>query len=56
MGLTFSYGRALQETALQAWHGEPTKVGAGQQAMLLRARLNSAARSGSYNTQMEGAD
>ena len=54
--LTFSYGRALQETALQAWHGEPTKTGAGQQAMLLRARLNSAARSGKYTAPMEGVD
>ena len=51
--LTFSYGRALQETTLQAWRGEATKVGAAQQAFLLRARLNSAARSGSYTAQME---
>jgi fructose-bisphosphate aldolase, class I len=51
--LTFSYGRALQETALAAWHGESTKVTDGQRALLLRARLNCAARSGSYSTQME---
>jgi fructose-bisphosphate aldolase class I len=53
--LSFSYGRALQAPALKAWKGDPANVPAAQQAFLLRARLNSAARSGSYNPGMEKA-
>ncbi len=45
--LSFSYGRALQAPALKAWKGEPANVDAGKAAFLHRARLNSAARSGS---------
>jgi fructose-bisphosphate aldolase class I len=51
--LSFSFGRALQAPALQAWAGQPGQVTAAQQALLLRARNNSAARSGRYSTQME---
>jgi fructose-bisphosphate aldolase, class I len=53
--LSFSYGRALQAPALKAWKGDPANVAAAQQAFLLRARLNSAARSGSYSAEMEKA-
>jgi fructose-bisphosphate aldolase, class I len=51
--LSFSYGRALQAAALKAWGGSTDKVEAGQQAYLHRARLNGAARSGSYSPEME---
>jgi len=51
--LSFSYGRALQAPALKAWGGEAEKIEAGQQAYLHRARLNGAARSGSYSPEME---
>ena len=51
--LSFSYGRALQAPALKAWRGEETNVEAGQQAFAHRAKLNSAARSGSYSEEME---
>ncbi len=51
--LSFSYGRALQETALKAWRGEPARVGAAQQALLRRARLNGAAREGAYDRSLE---
>jgi fructose-bisphosphate aldolase class I len=51
--LTFSYGRALQSPALEKWGGSPGKVRAGQQALLLRARCNSAARAGKYTAGME---
>ena len=51
--LSFSYGRALQAPALKAWNGEETKVGAGQEALAHRARLNGAARSGEYTPDME---
>jgi fructose-bisphosphate aldolase class I len=51
--LSFSYGRALQAPALKAWNGEEGKVGAGQEALAHRARLNGAARSGEYTPDME---
>ncbi len=51
--LSFSYGRALQAPALKAWKGDPANRDAGTAAFLHRARLNSAARSGSYTTDME---
>jgi fructose-bisphosphate aldolase class I len=41
--LTFSFGRALQEPALAAWHGKPENVPAAQAALLEVARKNSAA-------------
>ncbi len=51
--VSFSYGRALQAPALKAWKGEPSNLDAGRRAFLHRARLNSAARSGSYTPEME---
>ncbi len=51
--VSFSYGRALQAPALKAWKGETTNLDAGRKAFLHRARLNSAARSGSYTPEME---
>lgn len=51
--LSFSYGRALQAPALKAWHGVAANMSAGQQALLKRARLNSAARQGKYLVSME---
>jgi fructose-bisphosphate aldolase class I len=53
--LSFSYGRALQAPALKAWKGEAANVDAGRSAFLHRAKLNSAARSGSYTPEMEKA-
>jgi len=54
--LSFSYGRALQAPALKAWKGEPANTAAAQRAFHHRARLNGAARSGSYREEMETAD
>jgi fructose-bisphosphate aldolase class I len=54
--LSFSYGRALQAPALKAWKGEPANAPAAQRAFHHRARLNGAARSGSYTEAMETAD
>ncbi|MEX0664052.1 MAG: class I fructose-bisphosphate aldolase [Acidimicrobiia bacterium] len=51
--LSFSYGRALQAPALKAWLGQEANVGAAQKAFSHRARLNGAARSGSYTPKME---
>jgi len=53
--LSFSYGRALQAPTLKAWKGEPSNVGAAQAALAHRAKMNSAARSGSYDAKMENA-
>ena len=51
--LSFSYGRALQAPALSVWKGRAENIPAAQAALLHRARCNSAARSGSYTTEME---
>jgi fructose-bisphosphate aldolase class I len=51
--LTFSYGRALQQPALEAWKGNPANVQAAQKLLLHRARLNGAASMGGYSEKME---
>jgi fructose-bisphosphate aldolase class I len=51
--ISFSYGRALQQPALQAWLGKSENAGAMQQALLKRAMLNGAARQGKYTAEME---
>jgi fructose-bisphosphate aldolase class I len=51
--LSFSYGRALQDAALEAWHGRDENLKAGQQAFHHRARCNGAATRGEYSDQME---
>jgi fructose-bisphosphate aldolase class I len=51
--LSFSYGRALQAPALKAWAGEAANADQAQKAFYFRARLNSAARFGSYSEEME---
>ncbi|MGH8903377.1 MAG: class I fructose-bisphosphate aldolase [Egibacteraceae bacterium] len=53
-GLSFSFGRALMDPALQAWKGDAANVGAAQAALHHRCALNGAARSGSYTPEMEG--
>jgi len=54
--LTFSYGRALQEPALQAWQGDPGNAQRTQAALYKRAKLNGAARYGDYTPAMESVD
>ena len=44
--ISFSYGRALQHSALKAWGGKNIK--AGQAALLARARANAEATTGGY--------
>jgi fructose-bisphosphate aldolase class I len=51
--LSFSYGRALQSPALQAWGGDASRVDAAQRALLHRARCNAAARNGQYTEELE---
>jgi fructose-bisphosphate aldolase class I len=51
--ISFSYGRALQDAALEAWHGRDENLEAGQRALYHRARCNSAAARGEYTAEME---
>lgn len=51
--LSFSYGRALQASAIKAWAGKEENVKAGQDAFFKRARLNGAAVLGEYDPSME---
>jgi len=53
--LSFSYGRALQAPALEAWRGNAENVGAAQRVLYHRAKCNGAARFGKYNEEMEKA-
>lgn len=54
--LSFSYGRALQEPAQQAWAGDLANADKAQAALHKRARLNGLARSGDYSPEMENED
>ena len=51
--LTFSYGRALQDTALKAWGGATASFGAGQKEFARRAKLNGLATTGRYSADQE---
>lgn len=53
--LSFSYGRALQESALKTWAGKAENLLAGQKAFLHRARMNGLATLGKYSASMEAA-
>ncbi|WP_404784107.1 class I fructose-bisphosphate aldolase [Altericista sp. CCNU0014] len=53
--LTFSYGRALQQAAMQTWMGQEANVAAAQKVLLHRVQLNSAAALGEYNPERETA-
>lgn len=52
--LAFSFGRAIQQPALEIWQGKESNVLWAQQALLHRARCNGAARQGKYTAAMEG--
>ena len=51
--LAFSFGRAIQQPALEIWRGDKAHVLAAQRALQHRARCNRAARRGEYNAAME---
>jgi fructose-bisphosphate aldolase class I len=53
--LSFSYGRALQAAALEAWHGKESNLTAGQKAFHHRAQCNSAACAANYDAKLEKA-
>ncbi len=46
--LSFSYGRALQDTCIKTWQGKPENVKKAQEAFLIRAKSNSEATLGKY--------
>ena len=51
--LAFSFGRAIQEPALEIWHGDQSNVKAAQEALYHRAKCDRAARRGEYNAAVE---
>jgi fructose-bisphosphate aldolase class I len=51
--LSFSYARALQEPVLEVWKGKDENKDKAQKELLKRARLNSLAREGKYDPEME---
>jgi fructose-bisphosphate aldolase class I len=51
--LSFSFGRALQAPVLKAWAGEDANRATAQAALIKRAALNGAARSGRYTARLE---
>ncbi|XP_039178113.1 fructose-bisphosphate aldolase B [Crotalus tigris] len=53
--LTFSYGRALQASALAAWSGKPANKKASQEAFMKRAKINGLACKGQYVTSENGS-
>ncbi len=53
--LSFSYGRALQASALSSWGGDPGNVEAAQAVFLHRARMNALAAAGDWNADVEEA-
>ena len=53
--LSFSFARAIQQPALEMWHGNDAHVVAAQQILLHRAACNRAARRGTYNVATDQA-
>ena len=51
--VSFSYGRALQAPALNAWAGKAENFAQGQKLFHHRAKCNGAARHGKYSQAME---
>ena len=51
--LTFSYSRALQNTALKAWSGDAANVAKAQAAFAHRAHMNGLAAEGKWKMELE---
>jgi fructose-bisphosphate aldolase class I len=51
--LTFSYSRALQNPALNAWRGQAGNVAAAQKAFAHRAHMNALACQGKWRAELE---
>ena len=46
--VSFSYARALQNSVLRTWQGEPANLQKAQEALLVRAKANSDAQKGKF--------
>jgi fructose-bisphosphate aldolase class I len=51
--LSFSYGRAIQQPALEIWKGEDANIQEAQKALFHQSRCNRDARRGRYTSEME---
>jgi len=51
--LTFSYARALQDSATKTWSGKPENVKKAQEVFIHRATMNSLASLGTYEESIE---
>lgn len=51
--LSFSYGRALQDSAIQTWNGKEENIKAAQDELIQRAKMNSLATLGKYSKDLE---
>ncbi len=51
--LSFSFGRAIQEPALEIWHGDQANVVPAQKALYHRAKCDRAAHRGEYKATVE---
>lgn len=51
--LSFSFGRAIQEPALEIWHGQQANVIPAQEALYHRAKCDRAAHLGKYDATVE---
>ncbi len=51
--VAFSFGRAIQQPALDLWKGLDANVKDAQRALLHRAACNAAARRGAYDGALE---
>ena len=53
--ITYSYGRALQQSALFAWKGDSKNYDAAQKAFYHRAHMNGLASKGEWDIKLENA-
>ncbi|NNU16037.1 fructose-bisphosphate aldolase class I [Parvularcula sp. ZS-1/3] len=53
--LSYSYGRALQASAIETWGGKSGNVEAAQKAFAHRAKMNGLAQQGAWTKEMENA-
>lgn len=53
--LSFSYGRALQDSALKTWGGKAENIPSAKKAFYHRAKMNSLATLGKYSNEAENA-
>ncbi|HUZ59232.1 MAG TPA: class I fructose-bisphosphate aldolase [Hanamia sp.] len=51
--VTFSFARAIQQPAIEAWKGKDANIEEAQKLLYKRAKLDTTARGGKYNKDME---